>query len=313
MADAHEAAAAACMAGRGSTAGASPSLAALALPWVRHASGDRRPPPGATACWTPAGRRLLSLTGHSWLHYRVNGRPVAVAFLEDGGAWSFKARPNARLLTEPAFETPPNALDALGRPLFIAPHAAPLAPGVDRLFVALPMAREGQGATKVVLRADANDRLGDRCVVLPFNFIRVHLQPLLVPAGQAVRHGQTGEPYFVASASYRAASGRPYFRAQANALIDGQDAYVSPWFGIGSTGRQMHFAEKCNAIDEVGQPVFMAPALARLEDGEWLFAEPCRAAFDPGWFDPQRRGPEACRSLAPVDDPTADEAPAPLP
>jgi hypothetical protein len=265
------------------------------------------------ACWTPAGRRLLSLTGHSWLQYRVNGRPVVVAFLEDGGSWSFKAKPNARLLTDPAFETPPNAVDALGRAVFIAPHAAPLSPGVDRLFIALPAAKDAAGETKVVLKADGKDRLGDRCLVRPFNFIRVHRQPLVVSAGQTIRHGQSGEPYFVARASLKAASGRPYFHAQANALIDGEDAYVSPWFGMNAAGQQMHFAETCNAIDELGQPVFMAPALARLEDGEWLFAEPCRSVFDPGWFDPQtRRAREARRSLLSVAELTADEAPAPF-
>jgi hypothetical protein len=239
---------------------------------------------------------------------------VVVAFLEDGGVWSFKAKPNARLLTDPSFETPPNAVDAWGRPVFIAPHAAPLSPGVDRLFVASPVAREAEGDLKVVLKADAKDRLGDRCVVQPFNFIRVHRQPLVVPAGHGVRHGQTGEPYFVARASYRAASGRPYFQVQANALIEGEDAYVSPWFGIGPMRQQLHFAEKCNAIDELGQPVFMAPALARLEDGEWLFAEPCRSEFDPGWFDlRQPRAPGASRSLVSVADLTADEPPMPLP
>jgi len=315
MAYANEAATAACMAGGGFEEGRFAALAGSpgALPQAPHARAGPRHPPRATASWTPAGRRLLSLTGHSWLHYRVNGRPVVVAFLEEGGAWSFKAKPNARLLTEPAFETPPNAVDAWGRPVFIAPHAAPLSTGVDRLFIACPTAKGAEGDTKVVLQADAKDRLGDRCVVQPFNFIRVHRQPLVVAAGQAVRHGHTGEPYFVARASYKAASGRPYFHAQANALIDGEDAYVSPWFGMSSTGRQMHFAEKCNAIDELGQPVYMATALARLQDGEWLFAEPCRSEFDPGWFDlQQRREHDARRSLASVADLMAEEAPAPF-
>jgi hypothetical protein len=242
----------------------------------------------------------------------VNGKPVVVAFLGDGGAWSFKAKPNARLLTDPAFETPPNAVDAWGRPVFIAPHAAPLTPGVDRLFIASATSRDADGGAKVVLKADAKDRLGDRCVVQPFNFIRVHRQPLIVSAGQTVRRGSSGEPYFMARASYKAVSGRPYFQAQANALIDGEDAYVSPWYGIGSAGRQLHFAEKCNAIDELGQPVFMAPALARLEDGEWLFAEPCRSEFDPAWFDPQRSRAHGARlRLVSVADLTADAAPMP--
>ena len=269
-------------------------------------------PTSVISPWTSVARRWLSLDRYRWRRYLVEGQRVSVAFSEQGGRWSFMAKPNVAYRSEPAFETPPNAVDAEGRPIFIAPHAAPLSPGIDRLFVAEPTRNGQKGRPKVRLDVNAKDWLGDRYTSQRFNFVRVHRHPMVVQPGRTIHYGHGGEPFFVARAAYGVPSGHHYFYALGNAVIDGMAAYVSPWFGVGSAGIQLHFAARCNALDELGRAVFLAPALARMNDGDWLFAHPCTAEFTPRWFEQHEHTiPAGAFELPSISKLTARDALAP--
>ena len=227
MAYANEAVTAACMAGGGFNEG---RFAALGGPARSLAAGlscaRRSPAPVRRDGLLDAGRSPAPLADRPQLAPLPRERTARRGGVPRGARRLVLQGETERAAADgPGVRDPAQCHRRLGpASVLIAPHAAPLSAGVDRLFIACPTAKDAEGATKVVLKADAKDRLGDRCVVLPFNFIRVHRQPLVVAAGQAIRHGHTGEPYFVARASYKAASGQPYFHAQANALIDERGA-----------------------------------------------------------------------------------------